>query len=335
MCSSNAPFVIETAIASRAFWLTAPGHGEIRTGSLRPPEPGEILVRARVSAISRGTETLVFAGRVPPSQYAAMRCPFQDGEFPAPVKYGYASAGIVEEGPPALKGRRVFCLYPHQDAYVVPETAIVPIPDAVSDARAVLAANMETALNALWDAGPRIGDRIAVIGAGVVGSLVAALAAKLPAVTVELIDIDPRRAAWAAALPCRFALPDDATGECDLVIHASGSEAGLATALRLAGFEATVIELSWYGDKPVAVPLGESFHSRRLTLQSSQVGAVATPRRARRSHRERLALALDLLADPIYDRLITGECQLADLPQAMARLAAAPDGALCEIVRYA
>jgi NADPH:quinone reductase-like Zn-dependent oxidoreductase len=324
----------ETAIASRAFWLTAPGRGEIRTGSLRPPEPGEILVRARVSGISRGTESLVFAGRVPPSQYATMRCPFQDGEFPAPVKYGYASAGIVEEGPPALQGRRVFCLYPHQDVYVVPETAVVPIPDAVSDTRAVLAANIETALNALWDAGPRIGDRIAVIGAGVVGSLVAALAARLPAVTVELIDIDPRRATWAAALPCRFALPADATGDCDLVIHASGSEAGLATALRLAGFEATVIELSWYGDKPVAVPLGESFHSRRLTLQSSQVGEVATARRARRSRHQRLALAMDLLADPVFDRLITGECRLDDLPHAMAQLAAAPDGALCQLVRY-
>ena len=322
------------ATEARAFWLAAPGHGEIRSTALRSPSAGEVLVRAIASGVSRGTESIVFAGRVPSSQARAMRCPFQEGEFPAPVKYGYASVGIVEEGPVALKGRRVFCLHPHQDFYVVAEEAALPVPDEVPSERAVLAANMETALNAMWDAGPRIGDRIAVVGAGVVGCLVASLAAKLPAAQTELIDIDPRRAAIADAFACRFALPSAAAGDCDLVIHASGSEAGLATAFALAGFEATVLELSWYGDKRVSAPLGEAFHHRRLTLQSSQVGEVATSRRARRSRRDRLALALELLADPVYDRLITGQCQLGELPQVMARLAAAPDGALCQLVRY-
>jgi threonine dehydrogenase-like Zn-dependent dehydrogenase len=264
-----------------------------------------------------------------------MRCPFQDGDFPAPVKYGYASVGSVEEGPAALRGRRVFCLYPHQDFYVVPVDAALSVPDNVTDERAALAANMETALNALWDAGPRIGDRIAIVGAGVVGCLIASLAAKLPGTCVELIDIDPRRAAIAAALGCRFALPADASGDCDVVFHASASDAGLATALRLAGFEAKVIELSWYGDRPVSAPLGGAFHQRRLRLISSQVGQVATARRARRTHRERLAAALALLADPVYDDLITGRCTLDALPERMAQLAIAPDGALAEIVRYA
>ncbi|HVA13225.1 MAG TPA: zinc-binding alcohol dehydrogenase [Stellaceae bacterium] len=323
------------SLQARAFWLAAPGRGEIRTASLPVRGADEILIRARASAISRGTESLVFQGRVPASEYRTMRCPFQEGDFPAPVKYGYASVGIVEDGAPALRGMRVFCLYPHQDLYVVPEGAVLPVPDEVSDTRAALAANMETALNALWDAGPRIGDRIAVVGAGVVGCLIAALAAKLPGTRVALIDTDPRRAPLAASLGCRFALPADAAGDCDLVFHASASDAGLATALRLAGFEATVMELSWYGDRPVAVPLGEAFHRRRLRLISSQVGAVATARRARRSHRERLALALALLADPVYDGLITGHCTLDALPQRMAQLAAAPDGALAEIVRYA
>jgi NADPH:quinone reductase-like Zn-dependent oxidoreductase len=315
-------------------WLAAPGRAELRATPLPPLQSGTVLVQTRMSGISRGTESLVFSGHVPPSQYDLMRCPFQEGDFPAPVKYGYASVGTVIEGPAALLGQRVFCLYPHQELYRVPADAVLPVPDNVPDARAVLAANMETALNALWDGAPRLGDRISVIGAGVVGCLIAALAASLPGAEVELIDIDRRRAATAAALGCRFALPGEATSERDLLIHASGTAAGLATALTLAGFEATVLELSWYGDKSVAAPLGEGFHSKRLTLRSSQVGHVATARRTRRSRRERLALALSLLADPIYDRLISGSCRFEELPQALARLATAPDGALCEIVRY-
>ena len=320
--------------SARAFWVAAPGRGELRLAPLAPPRPGEVLVRTIASGISRGTESLVFAGRVPKSQYHAMRCPFQQGDFPAPVKYGYASVGVVEEGAAEWRGRRVFCLYPHQDRYVVPADAVLPIPDAVPDARAVLAANMETAVNGLWDAAPRLGDSIAAVGAGVVGGLMAALAARLPGAAVTLVDIDPARAALAAALGCRFALPENASGEFDLVIHASGSAAGLATALRLAGFEATVLEMSWYGDASVAAPLGEAFHAKRLVLRASQVGAVAPAQRARWSHRRRLALALDLLADPVFDQLITGENRFDDLPQVMARLASGPAGALCQVVRY-
>jgi len=318
----------------RAFWLVAPGRGEIRHQHLPAPAANEVLIRASASAISRGTESLVFLGRVPPSEYQTMRCPFQDGDFPAPVKYGYASVGTIEAGPAALRGQRVFCLYPHQDLYIVPADAVVPVPENVPDERAALAANMETALNAMWDAAPRLGDRIAIVGGGVVGCFIASLAAKIPATRVELIDIDPRRASIAAALGCGFAAPEAAQDDCDIVFHTSASDAGLATALRIAGFEAKLIELSWYGNKPVTAPLGEAFHQRRLQLIASQVGAVAPARRARRTHRDRLGLALALLADSVYDRLITGHCTLDTLPQRMAQLAAAPDGALAEIVRY-
>lgn len=318
----------------RAFWLAAPGRGEIRNHPLSAPGANEVLIRASASAISRGTESLVFSGRVPPSEYQTMRCPFQDGDFPAPVKYGYASVGTVEAGQAALRGQRVFCLYPHQDLYIVPADAVVPVPENVPDERATLAANMETALNAMWDAAPRLGDRIAIVGGGVVGCCIASLAAKIPATRVELIDIDPRRASIAAALGCGFAAPEAAQGDCDIVFHTSASDAGLATALRLAGFEAKLIELSWYGDKPVTAPLGAAFHQRRLQLIASQVGTVAPARRARRTHRDRLVLALALLADSVYDRLVTGRCTLDTLPQRMAQLAAAPDGALAEIVRY-
>jgi threonine dehydrogenase-like Zn-dependent dehydrogenase len=325
---------VTEARQGRAFWITAPSRGELRPATLPNPGPEDVLVRAIASGISRGTEALVFRGHVPESQYHVMRCPFQEGDFPAPVKYGYASVGVVEAGPGELLGQRVFCLHPHQDRYVVPIDATLPVPDAVPDARAVLAANMETAVNGLWDAAPRLGDRIAVVGAGAVGSMMAALAARLPGTRVTLVDIDPARASLAAALGCRFASPKQAEDEADLVIHASGSAEGLVTALRLAGFEAMVLEMSWYGDRAVAAPLGEAFHSKRLTLRSSQVGAVAAARRARWTRRQRLALALDLLADPVFDRLLSGSSSFADLPQTMARLAGDSRGTLCHVVRY-
>lgn len=320
---------------AQSFWTTGRGAGEIRSHPLPDrTDPDAVLVRALFSGISRGTEALVFRGEVPSSQYQAMCAPFQEGDFPAPVKYGYASVGVVEDGPAPLRGRRVFCLHPHQTRYVVPSAAVVPVPDTVPPGRAILAANMETALNGLWDLAPRIGDRIVVIGAGTVGCLVARLAARIPGCAVTLVDVDPAKAAVAATLGVSFARPDAAEGDADCVVHASGAPAGLQTALALAGFEATVLELSWFGTAAVPLPLGEAFHSRRLVLRSSQVGQIAAARRARWSHRQRLCKALELLDDPALDALVTGESRFADLPQTMARLAASPAGTLCHRVRY-
>lgn len=320
--------------SARAFWLAMPGCGEIRAERLQGPEPGEARVRTLYSGVSRGTESLVFRGEVPPSQYQTMRAPFQQGDFPAPVKYGYCSVGVVEAGPAALCGRAVFCLYPHQDRYVVPAAALTLIPPAIPPGRAVLAANLETALNALWDAAPRLGDRITVIGAGVVGCLIARLAGRLPGCIVQLVDVDPRREAIANHLGVRFALPEQAVGEQDRVIHASGSPAGLATALGLAGFEATVVEVSWFGAQPVSLPLGEAFHSRRLTIQSSQVGHLAAAQRGRWDHRRRMTTVMALLDDPALDALISGESPFADLPRILAELSANPNGALGHRIVY-
>ncbi|HVL82969.1 MAG TPA: zinc-binding alcohol dehydrogenase [Pseudonocardia sp.] len=314
---------------ARAFRLRAPGEGEIHAVVLPPPGPDDVLVRTRYSAVSRGTETLVFRGGVPASQHAVMRAPFQVGEFPGPVEYGYLNVGVVEHGPSALLGRTVFCLYPHRTRYVVPAGAVTPVPDDVPPARAVLAGTVETAVNALWDAAPLVGDRIAVVGAGMVGCSVAAVLARFPGVRVELVDVDPARAAVAEALGVGFALPEQAAGECDLVVHASATDAGLARCLELLADEGEVIELSWYGDRRVTVPLGESFHSRRLAVRCSQVGAVAPARRGRRSHGDRLALALRLLADPAFDALITHECRFEDLPGLMPRLARGELPGLC------
>jgi 2-desacetyl-2-hydroxyethyl bacteriochlorophyllide A dehydrogenase len=319
---------------ARAFWVVAPGRGELRSEALPAPTAGEVLVETLASGISRGTETLVFQGRVPVSQQRAMRAPFQAGELALPVKYGYSSVGMVTDGAPELRGQRVFCLYPHQDRYVVPASAVLPVPDEVPDARAVLAANLETALNGLWDAAPRIGDRVAVIGAGVVGALAAALLAPIPATAVQLIDVNPEKAALAAALGVDFASPEAARGEVDLVVHASGAPEGLVRALALAGFEAKVVELSWYGDRPVPLPLGEAFHSRRLRLISSQVGALAPAQRARWDHRRRLALALDLLAERRFDALLAPAARFERLPEIMAELAARPSSIMCQVINY-
>lgn len=318
----------------RAFWLSSPGHGEIRDVDLPEPAEGEVLVRSLWSGVSRGTETLVFRGGVPASQHAAMRAPFQEGDFPGPVKYGYLNVGMVEEGPQALVGRTVFCLYPHQTRYVVPVSAVTPVPDSVPAERAVLAGTLETAVNALWDAAPLVGDRIAVVGGGMVGCSVAALLARFPGVRVQLVDADPARAKVAEALGVGFATPAGALGDCDLVVHASATEQGLARALELLTAEGTVLELSWYGDRQVSLPLGEAFHSRRLVIRSSQVGSVSPARRSSRSYADRLALALDLLADPALDALVTGECAFEELPDVLPRLASGEIPALCHRVRY-
>ncbi len=319
---------------ARAFWLREPGVGEIRDVVLPDPRAGEVVVRALRSAVSRGTESLVFDGRVPASQRDAMRAPFQEGDFPGPVKYGYLSVGRVEHGPTALVGRDVFCLHPHQTAYVVPAGAVVPVPDGVPVARAVLAGIVETALNALWDEPPLLGDRIAVVGAGVLGCSVARLAARVPATSVTLVDVDPARAAVAAALGVDFALPGEVDGDCDLVVHTSATSAGLQQSVDLLAPEGTVLELSWYGDAPTTVSLGGAFHSGRLSLRASQVGRVAPARRDRRTTSDRLVTALELLRDDAFDRLLTGESAFEELPEVMPRLVSRELPALCHSVTY-
>ncbi|MGD0719696.1 MAG: zinc-binding alcohol dehydrogenase [Roseiarcus sp.] len=320
--------------SAEALWYVGPGRAEIRRESAGEPGPGEVRVRALYSAVSRGTERLVLAGRVPETEHERMRAPFMSGAFPFPVKYGYAIVGRVERGPIELRDRIVFALHPHQDIFTLPAEAVVPIPDGLPPARAVLAANMETALNGVWDATPAAADTIAVVGAGVVGSLVAWLCGRLPGVRVTLVDVEPSRADLARALGVEFAAPAAGPEDCDLVVHASGTAAGLATALGLAGEEATVLELSWYGAGEVAIPLGGAFHSRRLRLVSSQVGRVAPSHRARWTSRRRLAAALDLLADSRLDGLLAPAVGFHDLPLRLPDILAPQSGVLCQLVTY-
>jgi NADPH:quinone reductase-like Zn-dependent oxidoreductase len=322
---------------ARAFWVVEPGRGEIRPVSVPAPGAGEVLVRALYSGVSRGTETIVFRGQVPEDQHVVMRAPHQDGDFPGPVKYGYLGVGLVEEGPTGLEGKTVFCLHPHQTAYVVPVGSVVVVPDDVPARRAVLAGTVETAVNALWDAAPRVGDRVAVVGAGMVGCCVARLLAGIPGCRVTLVDVDPSREKVAESLGVGFAQPADlagAHGDHDLVVHASATGAGLQLSLDLLAPDATVLDLSWYGDARVELSLGGSFHSSRLRIRASQVGSVAAARRSRYTFAERLALALDLLRDPAFDSLLTGDSPFDELPEVLPRLADGSLPALCHTISY-
>ncbi len=310
-----------------ALWCVAPDRAEIRPAQIAEG----VLVKALFSGISRGTERLVSKGQVPVSEYDRMRGPGMEGAFPFPVKYGYCNVGQVAEGP--LQDRYVFALFPHQTLYRVPQTALTLLPDALPPERAILAANMETALNILWDSGAGAGDRIAVIGAGVVGALVATLAARLPGAEVSLVDVNPHRETLATALGVSFALPEDAPQDCDVVIHTSASGSGLALSLSIAGLNATVVEASWHGNVPVSVPLGHAFHSRRLRMISSQVGHLPADRLPRWTYARRMSKALQLLCDPRLDVLISGETAFADFPGAYATILAAPE-TLCHRIRY-
>ena len=323
-CGLNAP--------DQALWTVGPGRAELRPVEFGPLADGDARVHAVFSGVSRGTESLVFHGRVPSGEWERMRCPFQEGAFPYPVKYGYAMVGAVEAGPAELIGQRVFALYPHQSRFDLPAGALTPIPDALPSERAVLAPQMETALNANWDADVQAGQRIAVVGGGVIGLLTAYVAA-LQGAAVTLIDINPQRRQTAEALGLAFALPDDAPHDCDTVLHASGRAEGLNLALSLCRFEGQVVELSWFGDAPVSVALGGAFHSQRLTIKASQVGSVAPSRRASVTHAQRLAQALSLCADPRLDVLVRGETPFAEMPSQMGAILGDPD-TLCHLIRY-
>jgi NADPH:quinone reductase-like Zn-dependent oxidoreductase len=319
---------------AQALWYIGPGQAEIRQEALPAPERDEVRVRALHGALSRGTEALVLGGRVPKSEFERMRAPFMAGDFPFPVKYGYATVGRIEAGVEALLGRLVFTLHPHQNLFNIKANAALVLPDNLPPQRAVLAANMETALNAVWDAAPGPADRIAVVGAGVVGSLVAYLCGRLPGAEVTLVDVNPARAELAQAMGVNFDSTETAKGNCDLVFHASGQAGGLTTALGLAGEEATVLELSWYGDGQVAAPLGGAFHSRRLRLVSSQVGRIAPSHRPRWTHDRRLAAALALLDDARLDALLASPVAFQDLAQQLPHILDPKNGILCQPITY-
>lgn len=317
-----------------AFWATGPGTGTLLEESPATPAEGEVLVRTLFTGVSRGTESLVLRGEVPESEWQRMRAPFQSGDFPFPVKYGYLNVGVVEEGPPGLTGRTVFTLFPHQSVFVVPADAVTLVPPSVPARRALLAGAVETAINVLWDVAPLVGDRITVVGAGMIGCSIARLARGIPGSEVALVDVDPAKAGAAAALGVDFASPLDASDDRDVVIEASGTQEGLQLALRLAATDGEVVVASWFGNRMVQLELGADFHSRRLTIRSTQVGTVARARRGRRTTGERLGLALSLLTDPAFDVLLTDTSPWTELPHLMASIADGSSTGLCHTIDW-
>jgi NADPH:quinone reductase-like Zn-dependent oxidoreductase len=310
-----------------ALWCVAPS-----IVRLAPAAVGDgIAVATLFSGISRGTERLVYEGRVPATEFGRMKAPFQEGEFPFPVKYGYANVARIEEG--QFVGKTVFSLAPHQDVLRLPETSLIPVPEGVPAERAVLAANMETALNVVWDSDASVGDRILVVGAGVLGALCGYLAARMPGTEVTLTDTNPKRASLASALGCSFSPVERPPSDCDIVINTSASANGLATAIEAAGDEAKVIEASWYGTGSVAVPLGGTFHSRRLQIIGSQVGKIPAHRARRWSYRRRLEMAVGFLSDARLDMLISGETRFDDIEALYGDILTSPD-TLCHRIRY-
>jgi hypothetical protein len=319
---------------ARSLWYLAPEKVELRSESLKPLKDGEVRVRALFGALSRGTESLVYRGEIPESEYQRMAAPWMGGTFPYPVKYGYCHVGRIEDGPAYWIGQLVFALRPHESMYVADLMDVVPLQVGLTPERAVLSANMETALNAVWDASPGPGDQILVVGGGVVGCLIAYLCAGLKGANVTLVDINPERASVATALGVQFALPQNAPTECDVVFHCSASAAGLATAIDAAGEEALVLELSWFGNREISLSLGGAFHSRQIRLQSSQVGHISATRRPRWTHRRRLQAAMGMLIDERLDVLLTHSVDFEDLPHQLPNLLSSKSQALCSLIRY-
>lgn len=317
----------------RALWIERAEHCELKEEQLRQPRDNEVLVRTLYTGISRGTEALVFKGAVPSTEFERMRGPHMEGDFSFPVKYGYSSVGIVEEGPADVVGKTVFCLHPHQNVFITAKDMVTALPEKLPPARAVLAANMETALNIVWDAVIQPGDRVAVFGGGVVGTMVANLSNRIAGTDTVLVDTNPERRHHAEAMGLAFIEAGNLEGEFDVLINASASGEALAQAIHHAGMEARIVEASWYGDKSVTIPLGGSFHSRRLSLVSSQVGSIPKLHSARWTFGRRMAKALELLLDDTLDHLISGETAFADLADEYPRILSSQD-TLCHRIHY-
>lgn len=310
---------------ARAIWYTGDGSGvALRDANMGT---GELLLKTVASGLSRGTERTVAQGMVPRSEWDRMALPTQEGSFALPIKYGYACVARIVQGPPDILNRLVFTMHPHQNLFRAHRDAVHVLPVDLPIRRATLAANMETALNAIWDAQVPNGAPVAVIGGGLIGCLVAYLANRIGKSDVTLIDKIGERAKTASELRVSFATATNRLSPCHTVFHTSGSEQGLKDAIHALDFEGQVVEMSWYGDREISVPLGGTFHAQRLSIRCSQVGHVAPSRRASTTYADRMRTAIGLLDDPALDVLLTHDIAFEnaerDLP---LRLAADADG---------
>jgi threonine dehydrogenase-like Zn-dependent dehydrogenase len=311
---------------ARALWLEAPGRAALRDAELPPLAAGWSRVRAISSAISPGTERLVATGRVPAEVAETMRCPYMEGEFSFPVKYGYSLVGQLDDG------RLVHVLHPHQELAHVRTSDVRLVPDGISPERATLAANLETAVTALWDARIAPGERALVIGFGIVGSLVARLLSRVAGVEVTVVDRDAAKRELAASLG--FHAMAEPAADYDVAFGASGAPEEVQVALDAVGDEGRVVELSWLGTREVRLQLGGTFHSGRKQLLASQVSHIPPYLRGRWDYARRTRLVFELLRDPAFDAHITRTVAFEELPRFYEELCAGGAGGLSIAVRY-
>jgi threonine dehydrogenase-like Zn-dependent dehydrogenase len=321
-------------IRARAFWLTGKGRGALKREAL--PDPGGeewCVVRAMFSAVSPGTERLVADGKVPVALRKEMRCPYMGGNFPFPVKYGYSLVGEVVQGPVELRGRKVHVLHPHQDVCVVRSEDVRPLPDDLPPARATLASNMETAVTAAWDSGVALGERVLVVGFGIVGSLIARIFGLGPAVDLEIAEKRPDRRRLAESMGFR-ATGRPSAESFDVAFDTSGTPAGLQTAIDSVGVEGRVVAVSWFGAEPVRLDLGGSFHSRRKRIIGSQVSRIPGSLRPRWDIRRRTELVFRLLERPEFDLHVGPTVPFTELPKAFETLVRRSPGGLSPLIMY-
>lgn len=341
-------------IRNEALYFTAPRQVALRREPCPAPGPGQVRVRTRLSAISPGTEMLLYRGQMPSSLPADEALEALAGPLAYPLKYGYAAVGQVTDlgpgVPEAWAGRWVFAFQPHQTCFVATVASLHPVPTDIPPERAAFLPNMETAVNFLLDGAPLIGERVAVLGQGVVGLLTTALLARFPLAALVAFDRYPLRRETARALGATLALdpaaPDaleaarvhlaahDRYAGADLTYELSGNPAALNLALALTGFAGRVVIGSWYGTKRAALDLGGRFHRSRIRLLSSQVTTLAPEHTGRWDKARRLALAWEMLRTFPAERLITHRIPFAQAAQAYRLLDAQPDRAIQVILTY-
>jgi 2-desacetyl-2-hydroxyethyl bacteriochlorophyllide A dehydrogenase len=320
-------------VSARELWFTAPGRVELREGAAVSVQEGQVRVRGLRSGVSQGTELLLFKGEGPTPFDPSLDTP---GTPTYPRRYGYAWVGEVTESRAAAVqvGTRIFGLLPHGDEHVVHAARLRALPDDVPAERAVLAANLETALNVVWDAGVALGDEVVVLGGGVVGSLVGHVARLGGAQARVLEPSEPRRRA-AQRLGLDAVSPESAGSKlADIVVEASGNPAALDQAISLAREEGVVAVASFYGERVAAVRLGSEFHRRRLSLKASQVSRLPPSRAPGWSFERRFGLVARLLADSRLDALLERPLPFAEAPAWYAHLAEAPGQHLQSIFSY-
>lgn len=317
-----------------ALWHLSETHSEIRQIPSVLFLEGYCEIKALYSLISTGTERLVASGKVPEELHASMQVPYMEGSFSLPVKYGYSLVGEVVDGPENLKRKIVHLLHPHQDYCVVLAEDVFVIPREIPSQRAILASNLETALNALWDSGVSAGDKVMVAGFGIIGSLVVRLLTLMPAVQVMVIDTDPNRKKLAETMGFSTAHAEELDADFDLAFHCSGHETGLQTCIDKAGPEGKVIEMSWYGNKPVTLNLGGTFHSQRKSIISSQVSSLPASKQARWNFYRRKQVVFELLKNPAFDQHIAATIAFQELPALFEKIRKGQTDALSYGVSY-